>query len=313
METNAVEKIAVERSIWIGAPRERVWQAVTDPAQIPQWFMPAVPGAQMKRAEDGTVSVLMGPMVADVAVFEVIDQPNRVTSRSLPDRLIATTYTFEEEEGGTCLSVTMSGFESLPANARTDRFQLSGEGWEKALENLKAFVAGQELPFPYAAVAPLFGYWRDDKDKVAVERSIWIDASRERVWKAITDPDQISQWFSPGTEWRGTGLEVGAKLSVYNPETDSDMYIQVIELVNPPHQLVTRSEPEPPEMPHVTTWTLTEENRGTRLTLTHTGYELEPEAVRHQNMEQNTFGFGMMMENLKAQIEGQALPFPGGF
>ena len=29
-----MEKLTIERSIWIAAPRERVWQAVTDPAQI---------------------------------------------------------------------------------------------------------------------------------------------------------------------------------------------------------------------------------------------------------------------------------------
>ena len=30
--------------------------------------------------------------------------------------------------------------------------------------------------------------------------------------------------------------------------------------------------------------------------------------TRHQNMEQNAFGFGMMLENLKAYIEGASLP-----
>ncbi len=153
----------------------------------------------------------------------------------------------------------------------------------------------------------------NDMEKIAVERSIWINAPRERVWRAITDPEQIEKWFSPGTQWRGTGLEVGGKLSVYNPETDTDMYTQVIEVVNPPHQLVTRSEPEPSDKPHVTTWTLEEENGGTRLTLTYTGYELEPDDIRWKNMEENAFGFGMMMENLQAHIEGRSLPYPQGF
>ena len=30
-----------------------------------------------------------------------------------------------------------------------------------------------------------------------VEQSVWIAASRERVWRAITDPEQLSQWWSP--------------------------------------------------------------------------------------------------------------------
>jgi uncharacterized protein YndB with AHSA1/START domain len=149
--------------------------------------------------------------------------------------------------------------------------------------------------------------------KLAVERSIWIAASRERVWRAITDPEQVEKWFSPGTKWRGSGLHVGGKLSVYNPETDTDMYTQIIELVDPPHQLVTRSEPKPPETPHVTTWTLVEENGGTRLTLIRSGYELEPEDIRQKNMDENGFGFAMMLENVKAQVEGTNLPYPQGF
>ena len=148
-------------------------------------------------------------------------------------------------------------------------------------------------------------------EKLVVERSIWIAAPRERVWRAITDPEQVEQWFSPGTPWRLSALQVGGKLSVYNPETDTDMYIHILEIVDPPHQLVTRSEP--PAVQHVTAWTLDEESGGTRLTITHTGYELEPVDIRHNNMEQNAFGFGMMLENLRACVEGQSLTYPGGF
>jgi len=308
-----MEKLTVERSIWIDVPRERVWQAVAEPEQFARWFLPAMPGVPMKRGADGRLSVYLGEMRVDVALFEVVDPPRQIISRSLPDQLIATAYTFDEEKGGTRVTVTMTGFEAMSEDGRWDRLQLSEAAWEKALENLKAYVGGVELPFPWAGVAALFGYWRKMPEKMAVERSIWMNAPRERVWRAITDPAQIEKWFSPGTQWRGTGLEVGGKLSVYNAETNTDMHVQVIEVVDPPYRLVTRSVPEPPEMPHVTDWTLAEENGGTRLTLTYTGYEHVPEPTRWQNMEENTFGFGMMLLNLKAVVEGDPLPFPGGF
>jgi len=150
-------------------------------------------------------------------------------------------------------------------------------------------------------------------EKIAVERTIWIAASRERVWQAITDPAQVEQWFSPGTAWKSSGLEVGGTLSVYNPDTDSHMYVQVIELVDPPHRLILRSRPEPPETPKVTTWILEEENGGTRLILTYSGYELDPEDSRQKNMDENAVGFGLMLENIKAHIEGKSLPNPQGF
>jgi uncharacterized protein YndB with AHSA1/START domain len=202
----------------------------------------------------------------------------------------------------------------LLADAGEDRLAQSGAAWEQTLSNLKAYVDGVELPYPQAFVGPLFGYWRKPKQKLAVERSIWIAVRRERVWRAITDPKQLQQWFSPATPWELSALEVGGRYYVYNSETDAEMYVQVIELVDPPRQLITRSVPEPPDTVMKTTiYTLMEEDGGTRLTVTHSGYEQAPDDTRRGEMEQNTFGFGMMLQNVKAYLEGQSLPFPGGF
>jgi uncharacterized protein YndB with AHSA1/START domain len=308
-----MDQLTVERSIWIDAPRERVWQAVTDPEHVAQWLLPPALGAQMKRDTSGTFFVCMGPMEIPIAIQEAPNEPRQVTSRGLPDQLIATTYLLEEENGGTRVTVTMTGFEALPADAREDRMKPSGAAWEKALANLKAHVAGTELPFPQGYVAALFGFRREAKETFAVERSIWIAAPRERVWHAITDPAQIEQWFSPGTSWRLSALEVGGKLFVANPETGAEMYTQAIELVDPPHRLVLRSVPQPPATVEVTVYTLQEEHGGTRLIITHSGYELVPEEMRGSTMERNAFGFGMMLANVKAHIEGKSLPYPGGF
>jgi uncharacterized protein YndB with AHSA1/START domain len=304
---------AVERSVWIAAPRERVWQAITEPEQIEQWFLPREPPARLKRDSSGVISLLMGEMEIGLAVFEALDPPRQLTSRGLPDRLLATRYTLAEENGGVRVTVAMTGFEALPEDARLERLAPSGAAWEMALANLKAYIEGAALPHPQGFVAALFGYRRESKLKLAVERSIWIAAPRERVWRAITDPAQLEQWFSPGTPWLGTGPEVGGRFSVYDAATGSDLYTQVIEAVEPPHRFVTRSMPDPPEMPHVTVWTLEEENGGARLTLTFSGFEFEPEATRQVMMEQNAFGFGMMLDNLAAHVEGRSLPVAQGF
>ena len=93
--------LSVERSIWIAAPRERVWQAIFEPEQAAQWFLPPALGAQLRRDESGKLSVLMGPMAVEVAMLEQIDPPRQLTSRGLPDNLIAAAYTLAEENGGT--------------------------------------------------------------------------------------------------------------------------------------------------------------------------------------------------------------------
>src|SRR5438045_149075 len=98
-KTEKVAKLTIERSIWIDAPRERVWQAITDPGQLAQWFLPPFLGAQLQRDNSGEISVHMGPMTAAIALFEVMDQPKKVTSRSLPERLLTTTYMLDEEKG----------------------------------------------------------------------------------------------------------------------------------------------------------------------------------------------------------------------
>src|SRR5688500_6907898 len=102
-----MEQATVEHSIWISAPRERVWQAVTEPEQMAKWLLPPMLGAQMKRDATGTLFVCMGPMEVPFAILEAVEPPRHVRSRGLPDRLIATTYVLEEENGGTRVTVRM--------------------------------------------------------------------------------------------------------------------------------------------------------------------------------------------------------------
>lgn len=139
-----MRKIAIERSIWIAAPRERVWQAVTDPAQIARWF---APGASFSQ-NGNTICMRVGEMDIEVALIELVDPPRRITTRHLPNRSLTTTYTLEEEHGGTRFTVTETGFESLSEEARKARLAQDDKSWEMALENLKAYLDGRSLPRP---------------------------------------------------------------------------------------------------------------------------------------------------------------------
>lgn len=307
----SLERSIVERSIVIAASRQQVWDALTEPEQLAQWFLPPALGAQLQRDANGTVAVMMGPMAVNVAVFEGFDAPRQFTSRSLPEKLLTTHYTLEDADGGTKVTVRVTGFEALPAEAAQERLEPLGAGWEKALRNLQAFLAGESLPHPEGYIAALYGYRRETKQTFSVERSIWLKAPIARVWQAVTDPAQIQQWYSPGTAWRVSALEVGGRLSAYDPETNTDSHVQVIETLEPPHRVVLRALAAESEPEHIITYLLAEENGGTRFTITDAGYEREADA--HSTMEQNAFGFGMMLENLQAYIEGGELPYPWGF
>ena len=139
-----MEAVAIKRSIWINAPRERVWKAVIEPEQIASWF---APGTSFKM-ENSIVSILMGDQYVDVAWIEVVEAPRQLTTRPLPHKLTATTYLLEEENGGTRFTVIETGLEALPTEERQKYLEQNGAGWELALGNLNAYIEGKPLLKP---------------------------------------------------------------------------------------------------------------------------------------------------------------------
>ena len=139
-----MEAVTIKRSIWINAPRTRVWEAVSVLEQIAAWF---APGMTFKM-ENNIISILMDGQYIDVAWVEVMEPPRQLTTRNLPDKTIATTYLLEEENGGTRFTVIEAGLEALPAEERQQHLEQDSAGWELALANLNAYIEGKPLPRP---------------------------------------------------------------------------------------------------------------------------------------------------------------------
>jgi len=139
-----MEAVTIKRNIWINAPRERVWQAVSVPEQIAAWF---APGMTFKN-ENNIISILMDGKFIEVAWVETFDPPRQLTTRPLPHKLTATTYLLEEENGGTRFTVIESNLEALPAEDRAKYMERNGSEWEKALANLNAYIEGKPLLKP---------------------------------------------------------------------------------------------------------------------------------------------------------------------
>jgi uncharacterized protein YndB with AHSA1/START domain len=133
-----MSKRAIERSIWIDAPRERVWKAVTDPAEIAQWF---APGSTFSR-QGNSIYLRVEDVDVEVAIIAVFDPPRRLTTRELPDGVVTTTYLLEEEGGGTRFTVIEEGLEAVTGEeVRRQRLERDGAGWERLLDLLRAHVA----------------------------------------------------------------------------------------------------------------------------------------------------------------------------
>jgi uncharacterized protein YndB with AHSA1/START domain len=137
-----------------------------------------------------------------------------------------------------------------------------------------------------------------------VESTIWIAAPRERVWQAITQPEQLTAWFAPGSTWEIPSLEIGRPAKFYN--TPDDIALHTIQSLDPPHYFALSWEEN--GQPMLTSFTLEDENNGTRVTINESGFEQLPDEIRETRVEQTSAGYTMSLENLKAYLEGRSIP-----
>lgn len=139
-----MEKLTVEKDIWIDAPIARVWQAVTSDVELMKWWgdtweIPRLElGAELKFGEPGEM------MSANI---ERLDPPREFVIRWPPQEAyhnieMLTIFELEEENGGTRLKVTETGFEALAEDIRQKRYESTAKGYETVLGSLKAFVEG---------------------------------------------------------------------------------------------------------------------------------------------------------------------------
>jgi uncharacterized protein YndB with AHSA1/START domain len=140
-------------------------------------------------------------------------------------------------------------------------------------------------------------------DVISVERSVWINAPRERVWQAVTNPSQLTIWWTGGV-WTIPALEVGGEVRFGMAD---DVATAKIAVLDPPNVFRMDWEPNPLFPVAMTSeLRLTEEDGGTRVTAIESGFEGLPEDIRAKRIEGNERGYEIVLAALKALLEGQA-------
>ena len=137
---------------------------------------------------------------------------------------------------------------------------------------------------------------------LTVERSIWINAPRERVWKAVTTAEQIRQWWGEGDYWELSGLYVGATIKFGDPD---NLMLAKVATVEPLQEFAIEWPPQQHyhSIAMITRYVLHEESGGTRVTVTETGFEALPDTIRQQRFEQTSAGYAQVLEGLKGYLE----------
>jgi len=134
-------------------------------------------------------------------------------------------------------------------------------------------------------------------EEATIKRSAVIEEKRQRVWQAITDSTQFSQWF--GDPIRFERLAVGEPMSFFK-----EGHPGRIAVVDPPVRFAYYWPAEPgSSVESLVTFLLEPTAEGTRITVTEEGLEALPENMRQHRFDLNNKGWGIQLENLAKYLK----------
>ena len=181
----------------LDAPRELVFRMWTDPQHVAKWWGPmgftnpvcemdVRPGGALRivmRAPDGTDYPMIGTYREIVAPERLVFTNSAVDGQGNPVLDGVTVVTFTERGGKTELTVQTHAIALVPLAVR----MLEGmdAGWRQTLDRLEGHVRDE---------CARAGGQPPDRELVVTRI---LDAPRDRVFKAWTDPEQIARWWGP--------------------------------------------------------------------------------------------------------------------
>jgi uncharacterized protein YndB with AHSA1/START domain len=153
----------IEKRIFLRAPQERVWHAISDAAEFGRWFGMELdgrfaPGAQMRgrikpTQVDAEVAKMQEKYTGTPVEFfvERIEPMHIFSFRWHPfaidgavdysgEPMTLVTFTLEPAEDGTMLTVVESGFDAIPIERRVDAFEANEEGWGMQLQLIEKYL-----------------------------------------------------------------------------------------------------------------------------------------------------------------------------
>jgi uncharacterized protein YndB with AHSA1/START domain len=150
-----------------------------------------------------------------------------------------------------------------------------------------------------------------------IEKSVLIQAPRDRVWRALSDSREFGAWFGVNLEGEfAPGRYVPGKIASTSPDDAHEQYKDQpcdlwVEEVEPERLFSYRwyaCQPAEGErwedMPKtLVQFTLEDADGRTRLTIVETGFDAVPLDRRAKAVEGNTEGWGMQAERVKRYVE----------
>ncbi len=255
----------------LNAPRELVWEVWTNPEHIKNWWGPA--GfknsiSKMDVSPGGVWEFIMhGPDGTDYKnkhIYYEIVKPEKLVLDHVTAPKFRMTATFEAK-GNKTLVTLHSIFESAEQLAEVIKVFKADVGMRQNMDRMEEYVVNYHQSTSMKKETP-----------ITVERV--YNAPVEKVWKALTDSEQMKQWYF---DIPGFKPEVGFEFEFTGEGKTGEKFVHLCRvteaLKNKKLQHSWRYEGY--EGNSLVTWELSDENGKTRVKLTHEGLETFPKTA----------------------------------
>jgi len=286
----ATDTHTIERTLDLAASSDRVWAALTDPAEVSAWFgsstelEPAL-GAEGRFGfgDEGTFAVRIEAFEPGRRlVWRWAEEPDTALDAG-PTSLVE--WTLEPAGDGTRLGVRETGLRTMR------NLEMNTGGWFEELGELREHLAVEPWQRP-------------------IRRRLELRADRDRVWRALSDDGELRRWWGSTT-----AVEVRTGWEGWFSFPEHGRHAIRIEVVEPPRYLAWRWSADETDVeladarqPLVVEWLLTaREDGGTTLQLMESGFT-GPAA--HTD---NSGGWdGEVLPGLVRLVDGDAADGTGG-
>ena len=143
---------AIEKQIFLRAPRARVWRALTDAREFGTWFGVSLDDPiEAGKWVGGRITHPGYEHVRFQMLVERLDPELLFAYRWHPyaiepdvdyskEPMTLVEFRLEEADGGTTLTLTESGFDRVPPDRRAEAFRMNEQGWTQQTENIRRHV-----------------------------------------------------------------------------------------------------------------------------------------------------------------------------
>ncbi|WP_306231398.1 SRPBCC domain-containing protein [Agrococcus beijingensis] len=292
------DTMRVTRTIEVRAPLDAVWETLTDPRELAEWFGQRAdfPGGMRQGATGSFGWTAHGDFLAVVERWE----PQRVFAFRWgtpgepirDDNSTLATFTLERDGDVTRLTVVETGFDRLAdAGARRAAMLDNRQGWTEELDELVTLLARRWTPSVV------------DRAAGTITRSLDIPAPRERVWQHLTDPASIETWWGHPAVFPG-GVREGVTGTF---EHEGQTWPVTIRVLREPAAFAFRwgafGEAEPgPEACDVRFDLESLGSGGTRVTVVESGWMRVPAQERGERMQGNGGGWEIALDGLRRHV-----------